>query len=170
MSLLPFAKSIQKRIVDAAANIYVCVAENEEKWTELLQFIVQGLSLQLNEQNLSTIELSLYLLSAVYCTAYDELKEGIPKYKECFTQYFNCNILTLRAKTVKSINEILCSALNKKETKHIRDLKITRYQLIMTQLFSQIVKFTNYCNKAFQANVTIIINHPENTIEEQSKR
>ena len=40
--------------------------------------------------------------------------------------------------------------VNKSETKHVRDLKIKRYQLIMTQLFSQIVKFTNYCNNYSQ--------------------
>ena len=37
--------------------------------------------------------------------------------------------------------------VNLNETKHMRELKIKRYQLIMTQIFLQIVKFTNYCNK-----------------------
>ena len=37
--------------------------------------------------------------------------------------------------------------VNVNETKHMRELKIKRYQLIMTQLFMQIIKFTNYCNK-----------------------
>ena len=36
--------------------------------------------------------------------------------------------------------------INVNETKHMRELKIKRYQLIMTQIFMQIVKFTNYCH------------------------
>ena len=37
--------------------------------------------------------------------------------------------------------------VNLNESKHMRELKIKRYQLIMTQIFLQIVKFTNYCHK-----------------------
>ena len=40
--------------------------------------------------------------------------------------------------------------VNVNETKHMRELKIKRYQLIMTQLFMQIIKFTNYCNNYSQ--------------------
>ena len=36
--------------------------------------------------------------------------------------------------------------VNLNENKYMRDLKIKRYQLIMTQIFLQINKFTNYCN------------------------
>ncbi len=36
--------------------------------------------------------------------------------------------------------------VNVNETKHMRELKIKRYQLIMTQIFMQIIKFTNYCH------------------------
>ena len=35
--------------------------------------------------------------------------------------------------------------VNMDETRHVRDLKIRRYQLILTQIFMQIMKFTNYC-------------------------
>ena len=40
--------------------------------------------------------------------------------------------------------------VNVNETKHMRELKIKRYQLIMTQIFMQIVKFTNYCQNYSQ--------------------
>ena len=40
--------------------------------------------------------------------------------------------------------------VNLYENKHMRDLKIKRYQLIMTQIFLQINKFTNYCNNYSQ--------------------
>ena len=37
--------------------------------------------------------------------------------------------------------------VNTDETRHVRDLKIKRYKLILTQIFMQIIKFTNYCPK-----------------------
>jgi len=40
--------------------------------------------------------------------------------------------------------------VNQNENKHMRDLKIKRYQLIMTQIFILINKFTNYCNNYSQ--------------------
>ena len=40
--------------------------------------------------------------------------------------------------------------VNLNENKHMRELKIKRYQLIMTQIFMQINKFTNYCNNYSQ--------------------
>jgi len=40
--------------------------------------------------------------------------------------------------------------VNLKENKHMRELKIKRYQLIMTQIFILINKFTNYCNNYSQ--------------------
>ena len=36
--------------------------------------------------------------------------------------------------------------VNLNENKHMRELKIKRYQLIMTQIFILINKFTNYCD------------------------
>lgn len=116
---------LKKKICDAICNIYVCISENEEKWEELLRYIISGLNLELNEANLSQIEVSLYLLAGVYFTAYDEMNEGIPTYIKCFQMYFKSNSLSLKSKTVKCINELLCSSMSKKETKKFREFMIS---------------------------------------------
>ncbi len=91
--------------------------ENKEKWDEFLKYIISLFNLELSEQNFSNIELGLHLLSNVYSIAYDELKEGVHIFLKYFTVYFKCNSLSLKAKTVQCINELLCSSLSKKETK-----------------------------------------------------
>jgi len=88
---------------------------------ELLKYIISNFNLELNENNLNSIELSLYLLSNIYGVAYDQLKEGIPLFLNCFKLYFKSNILSLKAKTVECINELLCSTSSKKESKKFRE-------------------------------------------------
>ena len=114
-------KNLNKRISDAVINVFTCIYENDEKWDELLKYIISNFNLELNENNLNSIELSLYLLSNVYGVAYDQLKEGIPIFLNCFKLYFKSNILSLKAKTVECINELLCSTSSKKESKKFRE-------------------------------------------------
>ena len=55
--------------------------------------------------------------------------------------------------------------VNVNESKHMRDLKIKRYQLILTQIFMQIMKFTNYCpryNEYIGSFITKFKNYYEN--------
>ena len=113
--------SIRKKVADAAISFYESIVENNEKWEELLKYIISLFNLELNESNFSNIELGLYLLSNVYSIAYDELKEGIQIFLKNFQIYFKCNSLSLKAKTVQCICELLCSTLTKKETKQFKD-------------------------------------------------
>ena len=108
--------SIRKKIADAAISFFTALMENEEKWEEFLKYIINLFNLELNETNFNNIELGLHLLSNVYSVAYDELKEGVQIFLKNFQVYFKCNSLSLKAKTVQCINELLCSALTKKET------------------------------------------------------
>ena len=110
-------KNLNKKISDAIINVFTCISENDENWDELLKYIISNFNLELNENNLNAIELSLYLLSNVYGVAYDQLKEGIPIFLNCFKS----NILSLKAKTVECINELLCSTSSKKESKKFRE-------------------------------------------------
>ena len=114
-------KSIRKKICDAIVNVFTCLSENEEKWEDLLRLVVEGFKLELNQNNLDNIMLSLNLLSAIYGIAYDDLKGGIATYTKCFQLYFKSDSLPLKAKTVKCISELLCSSLSKKESKQFRD-------------------------------------------------
>ncbi len=114
-------KNLNKKIANAIVNVFTCLLENDEKWDELLKYIIGNFNLELSENNLNIIELSLYLLSNVYGVANDQLKEGIPIFLNCFSIYFKSNILSLKAKTVECINELLCSTSSKKESKKFRE-------------------------------------------------
>lgn len=61
------------------------------------------------------------MLSNIYSFAYDELSEGINLFLKNFKIYFSCNSLSLKAKTVECVNELLCSASSKKEVKQFKD-------------------------------------------------
>ena len=61
------------------------------------------------------------MLSNIYSFAYEELSEGINLFLKNFKIYFSCNSLSLKAKTVECVNELLCSASSKKEVKQFKD-------------------------------------------------
>ena len=112
--------SLRKNVAEAAISFFTAIMENDEKWEELLKYIISLFNLQLNDTNYANIELGLFLLSNVYSIAYDELKEGVQIFLKNFDEYFKCNSLSLKAKTVQCINELLCSALSKKEAKQFK--------------------------------------------------
>ena len=113
--------SLRKKVADASISYFTVIMGNEEKWEELLKYIISLFNLELNETNIANIELGLHLLSNVYSIAYDELKEGLQIFLKNFKVYFQCNSLSLKAKTVQCINELLCSSLSKKEAKQFKD-------------------------------------------------
>ena len=113
--------SLRKKVADATTCFFSLIKENEEKWDEFLKYIISLFNLELNETNFANIELGLHLLSNVYSIAYDELKEGVQLFLKNFNIYFKCNSLSLKAKTVQCIDELLCSALTKKEVKQFKD-------------------------------------------------
>ena len=125
-------KNLRKKISDAIINVFISLKENEEKWDELLKFIINNFYLEFNESNIDKFELSLYLLSNIYSEAYEELKEGIPIFLKCFNVYFQSNNISLKAKTVECINELLCSCIEKKEIKQFKEFI---FYILQTTLF-----------------------------------
>ena len=125
-------KNLRKKISDAIINIFISLKENEEKWDEFLKFIINNFYLDFNESNIDKFELSLYLLSNVYSEAYEELKEGIPIFLKCFNVYFQSNNISLKAKTVECINELLSSCIEKKEIKQFKEFI---FYILQTTLF-----------------------------------
>ena len=125
-------KNLRKKISDAIINVFISLKENEEKWDELLKFIINNFYLEFNENNIDKFELSLYLLSNIYSEAYEELKEGIPIFLKCFNVYFQSNNISLKAKTVECINELLCSCIEKKEIKQFKEFI---FYILQTTLF-----------------------------------
>ena len=125
-------KNLRKKISNAIINVFISLKENEEKWDEFLKFIINNFYLEFNESNIDKFELSLYLLSNIYSEAYEELKEGIPIFLKCFNVYFQSNNISLKAKTVECINELLCSSLEKKEVKQFKEFI---FYILQTTLF-----------------------------------
>ena len=111
---------IKKKIINCVVNVFTCLTENEEKWPELLQYVVNGFKMELNETNLNIIELCLSILSSIYQIGFDELKDGVSLYCSRFEMYFKSNAISLKAKTVQCISEFLCSSMSKKESKQFR--------------------------------------------------
>ena len=83
--------SLRKKVADAAISFFTIIMGNEEKWEELLKYIISLFNLELNEANFANVELGLHLLSNVYGIAYDELKEGLQIFLKNFKVYFHCN-------------------------------------------------------------------------------
>ena len=113
--------SLRKKVADAAISFFTLIMDSDEKWEEILKYIISLFNLELNEANFNDIELGLHLLSNVYPIAHDELMEGVQIFLNNFSIYFKCNSLSLKAKTVQCINELLCSSESKKETKQFKN-------------------------------------------------
>ena len=142
--------SLRKKIANAAISFFTALVESEEKWEEFLKYIISLFNLELNEANSQNIELGLHLLSNVYATAYDELKEGIQIFLKNFTVYFKSNSISLKAKTVACINELLCSSLSKKETKQFKDYIFYILETTLNCLQSQDMENLKVCLDSIQ--------------------
>ena len=124
-------KSVRKQIADASAAFFSTLVENEEKWDELLMYSMNLLSSEINEQNISNVEFGLHLVSNLYSVANNELEKGMKTFLTNFHVYFQSNSLSLKAKTVQCLTEILCGTLSKKEAKQFKDLM---YNVLETTL------------------------------------
>ena len=112
--------SLQKKVADAAIKVYEGLYENEENWDEFLKYVVNFFNLELTKNNYNNIELGLYLLSNIYDFAYDEINKGIKLFMDAFSNYLSCDSLSIKAKTVECVTEIICSAERKKEIKQFK--------------------------------------------------
>ena len=115
-------KQVRRRIADAAAVFFSTLVENEGKWDNLLQYAMNLLSADLNEQNIENVEFGLHLVSNLYSVASDDLQKGLNVFLKNFPIYFSNNSLSLKAKTVQCLNEILCGTISKKDAKQFKDL------------------------------------------------
>ena len=115
-------KSLRKQIADAASTFFSSLVENEQKWDELLQYSMNLLSSDLNEQNIINVEFGLHLITNLYSVASDELEKGMKVFLSIFPVYFKSNSLSLKAKSVQCLTEILCGTVTKKEVKQFKDL------------------------------------------------
>ena len=115
-------KQARKQIADASATFFSSLAENEEKWDDLLKYAVNLLTNDLNEQNITNVEFGLHLITNLYSVASDELEKGMKNFLSIFPIYFKSSSLSLKAKTVQCLTEILCGTVSKKEAKQFKNL------------------------------------------------
>ena len=125
------AKNVRKQIADASATFFSTLVENEEKWDELLMYSMNLLSSEINELNIANVEFGLHLKSNLYSVASNYLEKGMKIFLSNFHVYFQSNSLSLKAKTVQCLTEILCGTLSKKEVKQFKDLM---YNVLETTL------------------------------------
>ena len=115
-------KSVRKQIADAASTFFVSLRENEENWDNLLQYSINLLSGDLDEKNIDNVELGLHLVTNIYSMADEQLGKGLKNFLNNFNVYFKSNSLSLKAKTVQCLTEILCGTVSKKDVKQFKDL------------------------------------------------
>ena len=115
-------KQVRKQIADAASTFFSTLVENEDKWDALLQYSMNLLSSEINEQNVTNIEFGLHLITNLYSVASDDLEKNMKIFLSIFPIYFKSNSLSLKSKTVQCLTEILCGIVSKKEAKQFKDL------------------------------------------------
>ena len=115
-------KQVRKQIADAASTFFSTLVENEDKWDALLQYSMNLLSSEINEQNVTNIEFGLHLITNLYSVASDDLEKNMKIFLSIFPIYFKSSSLSLKSKTVQCLTEILCGIVSKKEAKQFKDL------------------------------------------------
>ena len=115
-------KQVRKQIADAASTFFSTLVENEDKWDALLQYSMNLLSSEINDQNVTNIEFGLHLITNLYSVASDDLEKNMKIFLSIFPIYFKSNSLSLKSKTVQCLTEILCGIVSKKEAKQFKDL------------------------------------------------
>ena len=115
-------KHVRKQIADAACTFFATLIENKDTWDDLLKYSMNLLSNDFSEQNIPNIEFGLHLVTNLYSVASDYLDKNMKIFLTLFPAYFKSNSLTLKAKTVQCLTEILCGVVSKKEAKQFKDL------------------------------------------------
>ena len=115
-------KQVHKQIADAASTFFATLIENKDTWDDLLKYSMSLLNSDFSEQNITNIEFGLHLVTNLYSVASDYLDKNMKLFLNLFPAYFKSNSLSLKAKTVQCLTEILCGIVSKKEAKQFKDL------------------------------------------------
>ena len=115
-------KFMKKKIVDIIGVLYQSISKNEEKWEQVLKYIVEGFKLPLNSQNDLNIGSAVLLLSKIFRYATKDLTPGIDVFISGFDKYFQEGSIDLQTTSVEAICELLSENLGKKNTKKFKDL------------------------------------------------
>lgn len=104
---------------DTMATVVENVFEGKESWPDLFNFIYQGISLNLEPNNISNIETVLFLLSQIFGVVYEEMIPKLEAFIVTFENFFKYDSFDLKTRTSQVIGEIL-SIVRKKESKKFK--------------------------------------------------
>ena len=113
-------KYVKFKICDAVCKLAENIYENEQTWTELLNYIYTVLNSPYNEAYLLNFEVALTLLTSMFGYVCDEVMKGISVLLNTFKNLFKTNNMNLKTKTVQTLSEII-SICDRKDVKHFRD-------------------------------------------------
>jgi len=105
--------SLNSKICDTICTVASSVYELEEKWDDLIKYLLNNFSANYDATTAKHIENSLNILSQIYLMNYDELSKSNNLFIECFKKYFTTNDLSLRNKTILCISEMIASTVKK---------------------------------------------------------
>ena len=115
-------KFMKKKIIDIIGILYQSISKNDEKWEQVLQYIVQGFKLPLTKENDFNIGSAVLLLSKIFRYAIKELTPGIDVFITGFDSYFQEGSIELQTTSTEAICEILSENLGKENTKKFKNL------------------------------------------------
>jgi len=138
--------SLNSKICDTICTVASNIYELEEKWDDLIKYLVNNFSADYNVNTAEHVENSLNILSQIYLMNYDEFHKSSNLFIECFKKYFATDNLSLRTKTISCISEMISST----EKKH---LKV--YRQFSMNILETILKCAD--NPKEENNVTIFL-------------
>ena len=115
-------KFMKKKIIDIIGILYQSISKNDEKWEQVLQYIVEGFKLPLTKENDFNIGSAVLLLSKIFRYAIKELTPGIDVFITGFDNYFQEGSIELQTTSTEAICEILSENLGKENTKKFKNL------------------------------------------------
>eukprot|EP00340_Litonotus_pictus_P012553 CAMPEP_0170535624 /NCGR_PEP_ID=MMETSP0209-20121228/101705_1 /TAXON_ID=665100 ORGANISM="Litonotus pictus, Strain P1" /NCGR_SAMPLE_ID=MMETSP0209 /ASSEMBLY_ACC=CAM_ASM_000301 /LENGTH=1014 /DNA_ID=CAMNT_0010836917 /DNA_START=614 /DNA_END=3658 /DNA_ORIENTATION=- len=101
------------------ATVCENVFQNKEGWTDLFNFIYQGISLGLEPNNIDNIETVLFLMSQIFGLVYEEMIPKLDAFITTFESFYKYDNFDLKTRTSQVIGEIL-SIVRKKESKKFK--------------------------------------------------
>lgn len=119
-SIISESDKAQKiKYCDTMAVVAENVFEYKGTWSSLLDFIYQGISLELLPENISNIETVLFLMSQIFGILYEEMVSKLDAFIATFDKFFKFNDFNLKTRTSQVIGEIL-SIVKKKDSKKFK--------------------------------------------------
>ena len=122
--------TLNNKICDTICGVSSCVYESDEKWDQLIQYVVTNFSVELTPQTLIATENSLSILAQIYFVCNEELQKHSELFVNGFKKYFLTDNLNLKTRTISCISEIFASC-EKKQLKVYRQFSMNILEVIL---------------------------------------